>query len=155
MCTSVKDRARKSWIRKGGRACFPTREIHDDFFIFFFFLNSNDPKQCHRGPRRTCFTHRTKCPSATDSSPAKTKEKHLKKFNRGKKEATHARDRLHIPSSARQSSSSFSNNIQSAQISVLRRSMFVCPVPRGSGHLSPSLRATQRNAPQRDGRDGE
>lgn len=52
--------------------------------------------------------------------------------------------RFHIPSSARQSSSRFSNNIQSTEISVLRRSMFVWPVPRGSCHLSPAC--AQRTA---------
>lgn len=44
----------------------------------------------------------------------------------------------HIPSSAQQSSSSFSNNIQSSGSSLLRGSMFLWPGPRGSCHRSPA-----------------
>lgn len=69
-----------------------------------------------------------------------TQKRHL--WKRRHTARTHTRS--HIPSSAWQSSSSFSNNIQSTEISVLRRSMFVWPVPRGSCHLSPAC--AQRTA---------
>lgn len=51
---------------------------------------------------------------------------------------------FYIPSSAWQLSSRCTNNIQSSQMSVLGRSMFVWAVSRGSGHLSPAC--AQRTA---------
>lgn len=63
-------------------------------------------------------------------------------YNNNKKKPTLV---FHIPSSAWQSSSMFSNNIQSTETSVLRRSMFVWPVPRGSCHLSPACAQRHRS----------